>query len=268
MTMMKMETEMKIKSTIEKKNETNEQYLPLHILEMKQAAEEAFLNGDVDKSLETWKMLLPYAKQIPHLYAAYAVLLCFGFNKFEEAESYLLKALELEPHNIIAQRHLGNVYMEWHKYDKAVLQFEKIIGVYNNQHIETFQGIPLINRDEINYNYAYALEQCEQYSQAVEYYRLAVENREKEYLEFVKEKEAKKQAKGSMQSKDTFADDVVDITTHASHNNHNNNNNSGGNSDSNNDKSNNTNKSNNNNNNNNKNEVNTNPSTSTNSQKK
>ncbi|ETN99523.1 hypothetical protein RFI_37947 [Reticulomyxa filosa] len=131
---------------------------------MKQIAEESLLKGEFEKSLQTWQTLLPLADAMPHLYAAYTVLMCFCFKKYEYAEI-----------------HLGNVYMELNIYDQAVKEFQQIIHIYNDHTIDQYEGIYLTNRDEINYNYAYALEQCEAYDQAVQHYHYAVEFREKEY---------------------------------------------------------------------------------------
>ncbi|ETO14110.1 hypothetical protein RFI_23258 [Reticulomyxa filosa] len=178
---------------------------------MKQIAEESLLKGEFEKSLQTWQTLLPLADAMPHLYAAYAVLLCFGFKKYEEAEMYLLKALELDPQNIAMRRHLGNVYMEWNRYDQAVKEFQQIIHIYNDYTIDQYEGIPLTNRDEINYNYAYALEQCEAYDQAVQHYHYAVEFREKEYIDFL----AKRQVQLQDKHTDSKSSGSGDIPTYA-----------------------------------------------------
>ncbi|ETO14310.1 hypothetical protein RFI_23057, partial [Reticulomyxa filosa] len=114
--------------------------ISLSIAKMKQLAEDAFAKGDLKTSLHMWQMLLPYAEGMPHLYVAYAVLLCFEFKRYEEAETYLLKALQSNPQNIAMRRHLANVYMEWHKYDQAVQQFDQIISIYNDHTISHYNG--------------------------------------------------------------------------------------------------------------------------------
>ncbi|ETO17534.1 hypothetical protein RFI_19792, partial [Reticulomyxa filosa] len=166
----------------EDESEVGEDIAP-HILEMTQMAEQSFLRGEFDKSKEQWNNVLPYGETMPYLYAGYAILLCFGFKKYQEAETYLQKALELEPENIAFRRHLGNVYMEWRKFSQAVVQFKQIIDIYNDETIDKYEGILLRNRDEINYNYAYGLEQCDAFGEAVKFYRYAVGCREKGYLD-------------------------------------------------------------------------------------
>jgi predicted Zn-dependent protease len=55
----------------------------------------------------------------------------FKENKLEEAETYLRRAVEREPHDPTIRTHLGDVYAKQARMDQAAVEWEKALGEWH-----------------------------------------------------------------------------------------------------------------------------------------